>query len=176
MHKFSFLFTALLAIACCFAFTIPPAPAKLKWMTIREAREAMKQEKRPILIDLYTDWCGWCKVMDKKTYTNAKVIEYVQQHFYPVKINAETKEDITWNDKTYKFNPADRANDFAIYLTHGQLSFPTTVIIPVQGGEPQPVPGYLPPKDLQLIVTYFGEGKFGTQPFDAYQQSFKSSW
>ncbi len=176
MHKFSLL---LIVVASCFlisGYSNPPAAVKMKWMTLPEAREAMQQEKRPILIDLYTDWCGWCKVMDKKTYTNPQVIEYLQTHFYTVKINAESKDDILWNDKSYHFNSSARANDFALYLTYGQLSFPTTVIIPVQGGEPQPIPGYLPPKDLQLVVTYFGEGKFGSQPFESYQKSFKSTW
>src|SRR3982751_2067581 len=73
---------------------------KLKWMTLEEVAAGLKGQKRPILIDLYTDWCGWCKVMDKKTYTNPKVIAYLQEHFYPVKLNAETKETLSWNEKT----------------------------------------------------------------------------
>src|SRR3982751_4302356 len=73
---------------------------KLKWLTLGEASDQLQKEKRPILIDLYTDWCGWCKVMDKKTYTNKQVIAYLQEHFYPVKLNAETKETLSWNEKT----------------------------------------------------------------------------
>ncbi|MEP6726003.1 MAG: thioredoxin family protein [Bacteroidota bacterium] len=149
---------------------------KLKWMTLKEAQEAMQKEKRPILIDLYTDWCGWCKVMDKKTYTNPKVIAYLQQNFYPVKLNAETRDAVSWNDKTYNFNSANRTNDFAVFLTYGRLSYPTTVIIPMDNSGPQPVPGYLEPKDLELIVRYFGDGKYGKQPFEEYQKAFKSEW
>ena len=155
-----------------------PAPAseKLAWMTLAEAREAMAKEKRPILIDLYTDWCGWCKVMDKKTYTNPRVIAYLQSHFYPVKLNAETKESLRWNEKTYNFNAANRTNDFALYLTYGRLSYPTTVILPLDNSGPQPVPGYLEPKELELVVRYFGEGKYGKQPFEEYQKTFKGEW
>ncbi|MEP7278138.1 MAG: thioredoxin family protein [Bacteroidota bacterium] len=155
-----------------------PAPKaeKLKWMTLDEAREAMLKEKRPILIDLYTDWCGWCKVMDKKTYSNSKVIAYLQQHFYPVKVNAETRETLNWNEKAYKYNSANRTNDFALFLTYGKLSYPTTVILLNSNNEPQPVPGYLEPKELELFVRYFGDGKYGKQPFEEYQKSFKSEW
>ncbi len=173
-----FMVVLISAFALIFSSAHKPAPVaeKLKWMTLKEAQEAMLKEKKPILIDLYTDWCGWCKVMDKKTYTNAKVIAYLQQNFYPVKLNAESREAIKWNEKTYNFNSANRTNDFAVFLTYGQLSYPTTVIIPTDNSGPQPVPGYLEPKELELIVRYFGDGKYGKQPFAEYQKAFKSEW
>jgi thioredoxin-related protein len=149
---------------------------KLKWMTLQEAEQAMQKEKRPILIDLFTDWCGWCKVMDKKTYTNPNVIAYLQEKFYPVKLNAETKETLKWENKTYNFSNTNRTNDFAVYLTYGRLSYPTTVIIPTDNSGPQPVPGYREPKELELILRYFGDGKYGKVPFQEYQKSFKASW
>lgn len=154
----------------------PAAPGeKLQWMTLDQVMANMQKEKRPVLIDLYTDWCGWCKVMDKKTYTNKNVTAYVQQKFYPVKVDAETRKSISWNGRTYNFNSNYKTNDFAVYLTNGQLSYPTTVIIPV-GGEPQAIPGYLAPGEFELIVKYFGEGKFGKVAFEEYQKSFKSKW
>ncbi|MFT3936085.1 MAG: thioredoxin family protein [Chitinophagaceae bacterium] len=176
MQKLIFVFISALVLLVSSANKPVPPAEKLKWMTLKEAQEAMKQQKRPILIDLYTDWCGWCKVMDKKTYTNAKVIAYLQQNFYPVKLNAETRETVSWNEKAYNYNSQNRTNDFAIYLTYGRLSYPTTVILPTDNSGPQPVPGYLEPKDLELIVRYFGDGKYGKQPFAEYQQAFKSEW
>jgi Highly conserved protein containing a thioredoxin domain len=148
---------------------------KLAWMTLDQAAASMKKEKRPILIDLYTDWCGWCKVMDKKTYSNKNVSAYLKQKFYPVKLDAEQKKAITWNGKTYDYNSNYKTHNFAVYLTNGQLSYPTTVIIPVNG-DPQAIPGYLTPPELELIVKYFGEGKYGKLSFDEYQKSFKSQW
>ena len=176
MHKF--ILSVIVAFSPLF-FSAGKAPVtgeKMVWMTLKEAQAAMLKEKRPILIDLYTDWCGWCKVMDKKTYTNPKVIAYLQANFYAVKLNAETREAVDWNEKTYNYNTANRTNDFALFLTYGRLSYPTTVIIPTDNSGPQPVPGYLEPKDLELVVRYFGDGKFGKQPFDAYQKAFVSEW
>jgi len=149
---------------------------KLKWMSLDDVQAGLKKEKRPVLIDLYTDWCSWCKVMDKKTYGNKEVSSYVQQKFYPVKFDAEGHSSITWNGRTYDFNTRHKAHDFAIYLTGGQLSFPTTVIIPADGSEPQAIPGYLSPNEFELIAKYFGEGKYGKVSFDEYQKSFKSTW
>ena len=150
--------------------------AKVEWMTLEEVEVSMQKEKRPILIDLYTDWCGWCKVMDKKTYQNKNVSSYLQQKFYAVKLNAEATKSISWNGNTYRFNPNYKTHDFAIYLTGGQLSYPTTVIIPVEEAQPQAIPGFLEPKDFEIIVKYFGERKFGKMPFNQFQQQFKSNW
>lgn len=166
--KLLVLFGWITIFAC--AQKPPTGISKVAWMTLKQAEENMQKEKRPILIDLYTDWCGWCKVMDKKTYSNKNVTSYLQQKFYAVKLNAEGTQSITWNGKTYT------THEFVIYLTGGQLSFPTTVIIPVQESQPQAIPGFLEPKDFEIVAKYFGEGKFGKISFNQFQQQFKSSW
>jgi thioredoxin-related protein len=147
-----------------------------KWMTLAEVEEQLKVEKRPILIDLYTDWCGWCKVMDKKTYAKEVVQQYLSEKFYSVKLNAETRNSIRFQGKSYKFHPQYQTNQIALFLTNGQLSYPTTVIIPADGSGPQPIPGFLAPKDLELVVKYFGEGHYGKVAFDTYQKKFKATW
>lgn len=156
----------------------PPATAHggaVAWMSIEDAAGKLQQEKRPVLIDLYTTWCGWCKEMDRKTYSNKKVAEYIQDKFYPVKVDAETHQVINWQGRAYAFSPQYRSNEFALYLTHGQLEFPTTVIIP-PGDVPQAIPGFLEPKDLELLVKYFGDGAYKTEGFEEYQKKFKASW
>jgi len=114
--------------------------------------------------------------MDKKTYSDKKVIGYVQEKFYPVKLNAETREAILWSGKSFQFNHSYKTNDFAIFLTQGRLSYPTTVIIPADGSEPQAIPGYLTPNEIEIILKYFGEGHFGKISFEQYQRQFKGTW
>ena len=157
------------------ATTATSASPAITWMNLEEASGKLQKEQRPVLIDLYTTWCGWCKQMDKKTYSNKQVAAYVQDKFYPVKLDAETRSVITWKGKEYRFNAGYRSNEFAVYLTHGQLEFPTTIIIP-PGGEPQAIPGYMEPKELELLVKYFGEGKYDKLSFDEYQKTFRPSW
>jgi thioredoxin-related protein len=145
------------------------------WMTVEQAAEKLQQDQRPVLIDLYTTWCGWCREMDRKTYSSKKVAAYLGEKFYTVKVDAETRAEITWQGRTYAYNPQYRSNEFAVFLTHGRLEFPTTIIIP-PGEAPQAIPGFMEPGDLEPLVKYFGEGAYKTQGFDVYMKNFKKSW
>ena len=168
-----FLFLCLGVLVA--AFKKPVGDTGTRWYSLNEVSTNLKKQQRPVLIDLYTDWCGWCKVMDKKTYSNKNVSSYLDQKFYAVKVDAEGKNPISWMNRQFKFNESYGTHDFAIYLTGGQLSYPTTVIIP-PGGEPQAIPGYLTPKQFEVILKYFGEGAYKTTPFPAFEKNFKNTW
>src|SRR5438045_154145 len=127
MYKFILILTGCFILCSSSRFTF--SDEKLDWMKLEDVSSKIKEQNKPVLIDLYTDWCGWCKVMDKKTYSKQKVIDYINEHFYAAKVNAETKDPISWRNKTYSFNSTYRLNDFALYVTNGQAGFPTTVII-----------------------------------------------
>lgn len=156
---------------------IKPIPQKsVNWITLDEAVNKYKDEPRPILIDLYTSWCYWCKVMDRKTYADRRVAEYINNHYYAVKVNAETKDTIMWNGKRFLYDAADKLNGFAVYITHGQPAFPTTVIFTSVNELPVPIPGMMKVGDMEPVLTYFREGAYKYTNFNSYVSGYKRGW
>ncbi len=148
----------------------------IEWIGINEVKAKLQIESRPILIDLYTNWCYWCKVMNKKTYSNSKVIDYINKHYYAVRLNAESKDSVIWNGEIYKYSDENRVNNFSIYITQGQLAFPNTVIFADVKKTPASIPGFIETKEIEVILKYFGDGSYKDKSFNDYSSNFKSTW
>lgn len=74
---------------------------EIKWLTMNEAIAAQKKEPKKIFMDVYTTWCGPCKMLDKNTFSDKEVIEYVNKNYYAVKFNAEGTEKVDYQDFVY---------------------------------------------------------------------------
>jgi thioredoxin-related protein len=170
--KFVVLF---LFLSAAWSFIIPKKE-KVNWLSVAEFNEVYSKSPKPILIDVYTDWCGWCKVMDRETYEKETVVKYINEHYYAVKLNAESKDSLEWAGKKYGYNKEYKSNELAVYLLFGQMSFPTTVFLPAVDAQPAPLPGFLKPKELESPLKFFGDGAFKTQTFQDYMKTFKGSW
>ena len=145
--------------------------AQIQWMTIEEAYAKIQKEPRKIMIDLYTDWCGWCKVMDRETFKNKAVVEYVNKTYYAVKLDAEQKETITLGDKKFQFlqQGSKGINEIALALTNNQPSYPTTVFLDDKFNMIQPLAGYLKPKEFHEVITFIGGDYYKKEEFDSYK-------
>lgn len=149
-------------------------PVKVKWMTLEDALEKSKTEKRKIFVDVMTDWCGWCKRMDSTTFVNPAVAEYLNDHYYPVKFNAEQQQDITFKDKTYRFkkNGARGFHELAAEWLNNRLSYPTVVFLDENQGVIQPLPGYQDAVKMEAILNYFGTDSHKKTPWESYEKNF----
>jgi thioredoxin-related protein len=149
---------------------------KINWITLQELNEQYAKTPKPILIDIYTTWCGWCKEMDRTTYKHDKLSTYINEHFYAIKFDAESKAPITFNNKIYKYNKQYKTHDLAIYLTNGQLSYPTTVFIGGANTQPAPLPGYMKPKEMEAPLKFFGEKADAIETFVNFNKKLKAEW
>jgi thioredoxin-related protein len=154
----------------------PEGKEKIEWLTLEEVSAKMKNDPRPVIIDLYARWCYWCKVMDKKTYNHSKVVDYINEKFYPVKLDAESKQTLQWDNRNFNFNPGLKLNDFSVYVTNGQLSFPTTVIYTSIKEAPATIPGFMSPDEIEPVLKYFGENYYKREGFQEFLKSFKKDW
>jgi thioredoxin-related protein len=148
----------------------------IKWYAFEEATKLNEKTPKKIFIDLYTDWCGWCKTMDKNTFSNPQIAEYLNNHFYPVKFNAESKQDITYRGIVYKNNGTQSRSphDLAAALTNGQLSYPTSVYMDGDSKLLTSVPGYMTPADIEPILVFFAEDYYKTTKWEDFKAKFVS--
>lgn len=168
----------LLALALFFALGsyAQKDQEKINWMTIEEAEAASKEEPRKLIIDVYTDWCGWCKRMDKTTFSNPVIVDYINNNYYAVKLDAEQKDSIIFRDYTFKFVEQGRRgyHELAAALLNGKMSYPSIVYMDEELNMIQAIPGYQDAKSLEKIVKFFGENRHTDLTFEDYQKDFES--
>lgn len=150
---------------------------QIKWITLEQAFELTQKEPKKIFIDVYTDWCGWCKKMDKNTFANPQIASIINKHYYAVKLNAEQKEDIKLGEQTYKFVASGRNgyHEVAAALLNGKMSYPSLVFLDEKFNMIQPLPGYQEPKSLEPIIVYLGEDHHKKTSWEDFQKNFKSN-
>ena len=134
----------------------------IQWMSMNEALEAQKENPKKIFMDAYTDWCGPCKLLDKNTFGNKDVINFVNKNYYPVKFNAEMSEPIDFNGHTF-VNPnpgkSRSTHQFAASILEYQLSYPSYVILDENLQRSVIYKGYLQVDDLLGIILFFGKNR-----------------
>lgn len=150
----------------------------IKWLTISEAVQLNQSNPKKFIVDIYTDWCGWCKTMDRTTFSETDIASYINAHYYPVKLNAEQKEDIIINGQTFKFVENGRRgyHELAAALTNGQLSYPTVVLIDEKLAILEVSPGYKKPAEMDMLMHYYGDDAHKTISPASYRDSFKSKF
>jgi thioredoxin-related protein len=149
---------------------------RVNWISIEEAEKLIKQEPKKIMVDVFTDWCGWCKKMDRETFSHPVIARYINDNYYAVKLDAEGKKEITFNGTTYKFvaQGSRGYHELAASLLSGKMSYPSIAYLNENLQLLGAVPGYMTAISIEPLLNYIAENKFTSQSLEEYQKTFQS--
>lgn len=174
MKRTTLVFFFILLVSVSFA---QEHGGPVKWMSFEQALAKEKVEKRKIFVDVYTQWCGWCKVMDAKTFSDPKIAKLLNEKFYPVKLDAEQPGDIKVGTQTFKYveNGGRGVHQLAAALLNNQMSYPNFVfldedlrIVPIYQGSTS-IPGFHKAEEFHVFLAFIGGDFYKKQNIDQYK-------
>ena len=134
------------------------------WHGWNEGLAAAAGGGKPVIVDVYTDWCGWCKRMDRDVYAKAAIGDYLNQPFVMVRLNAESAERVSYGGRTMTARAL--AGGFQV------TGYPTTIFLKSDGTHLVNVPGYIPADDFIKLVRFIGDGHMDRgESWEAYSRS-----
>ena len=157
---------------------------EINWMSLDEVREAQKTNPKNVLIDVYTNWCGPCKLMDRNTFSNTDIIRIINENYYAVKFNAEGNDNVTFMDKVFtnpnfdstKTQKRNSSHQLTQFL--GINAYPSTLFFDSDMNYLTPVKGYLNPKQIEIYLLLFKDNTYknvkSQSDFDNFVKNFKS--
>ncbi|MFP4065287.1 MAG: thioredoxin family protein [Bacteroidales bacterium] len=176
LKNISFAFMLIVLLGRVFGAS-GPQDGEVNWMSMEEAVENAESEPRMIFVEVYTDWCGFCRQMDNETFSHPVIASYLNDNFYPVKLNAEQEGSIEFRGTVYENNNLeDRrpTHDFAIALLQGRMSYPSIVFFDENVELLTAIPGFRPPASMEAVLYFFNEGVYKeTNDLETFIQDFQ---
>lgn len=139
----------------------------LSWVKYDKGLAQAAKENKPILIDFYTNWCGWCKKMDRDTFANDSVAKYLGDKFITVKVNAESNDPLVL--KSGSISERDLARSF------GVKGYPTYFFLKSNGDKIFNVASYFPPDNFIKLLRYIGDEHYKTKTIQEYSKSLQAN-
>lgn len=159
----------------------PKDNTKVHWMTWEEVQLAQQIEPRKVFVDVYTEWCGPCKLLNKNTFTNPVIIATLNEQFYPVKFNAQHEGPIDFKGQMLEnpdYDPVkgQKRRNGVHQLARGMQvrAYPTLVFMDENLDMIQGVSGYKTPQQLEPMLAYLGSNAQNETPYNQWLGSFQS--
>lgn len=153
------------------------AQEKIQWMDFEEAVAACGETPKKIFIDVYTDWCGWCKRMDQTTFQDPAVVKYMNEYFYAVKFDAERADTVRFQGFDFVPGPSQfgrkGSHQLAAAMLQNKMSYPSYVIFNEELREIQVIPGYQESKTFLPILQFFGENAYKSKTWKEFLDDYQ---
>ncbi len=129
---------------------VPANAAAPDWRTWNDGLHQASASGKPVIVDVYTDWCGWCRRMDHDVYSKAEINEYLRKKFVTIRLNAESRDAARYEGRDW--TSQDLSQRFRV------SGYPTTIFLRSTGEHMANVPGYVPADKFMLLLRYVAEG------------------
>lgn len=178
MKHFTLILLTLFAVNISFSQT-----DKINWVSVNELEALQKKEPRKVMIDVYTKWCGPCKMMMAQTFTDPEVIDFINKKFYAVKFDAEGNEKIKFlgydfSNEGYNPEKAGRnsTHEFtsAIAPVNGRIAYPTIVYMDENLKIITPVQGFMRAPQILPLLNYMSDGAYAEVAYDKYLEGIQA--
>jgi thioredoxin-related protein len=140
----------LAALALPAARTAAAAPPPIAWRAWDRGLEEARASGRPVLVNVVTDWCGYCRRMKAEVYAKPEIRDYLADHFVVVTLNAEAADPAHYEGKAL--------NSRSLAARFGVSGYPTTIFLRSDGEHLVNVPGYVESPNFLRILHYIGDG------------------
>jgi len=145
----------------------PGSPDKVEWLAFDVAATKAQAQKKHMIVDIYTTWCGWCKVMDRETYSNPQVVAYLHENFVLAKVNGESSAKLKWKGKDLT------ERQFAKAV--GVNGYPSTYFFKPNAELLGGLSGFLMPPDFMIYAQYVATKWYEKGKIQAYADSIRAA-
>jgi thioredoxin-related protein len=137
----------------------------LQWKSFNDGLAEAQKSGKKVMVDVYTDWCSWCKKMDKDTYANNDVAQYLAKKFVSIKLNAEAGGKLTYRGQSY--------TEQQLAGAFGVTGYPSILFLNSDGEPITVLPGYSDAQRFKVILTYIADEKYKSITFQQYLEQHK---
>lgn len=156
------------------ALLLLPLYAQIYWQPLHEAYERARLQGKPLLVYLYTPWCGPCVMMDQNTWAHPVIATFATANFHCARVDAEARDSLFFNGSYFPYLPELHANQLAYLLLQGKMEYPALLLMDPTGETLLTLHGYIAPRLMDEILRYFGGGFYRSMPWEEFQKSYPS--